>query len=70
MVDLEKASIPLIASWKDEFKEIRQDFHRNPEIGLDTPRTSKKIADFLRSYGVDEVHDYCGGWGVVGVVYG
>ncbi|GAB1826691.1 MAG: amidohydrolase [Burkholderiales bacterium] len=70
VVDLKKASIPLIESWKDEFREIRQDFHRNPEIGLDTPRTSKKIADFLRSYGVDEVHEKIGGCGVVGVVYG
>ena len=29
VVDLKKASIPLIESWKDEFREIRQDFHRN-----------------------------------------
>lgn len=70
VVDLDKAAIPLIVSWKDEFKQIRQDFHRNPEIGLETPITSKKIADLLRKYGVDEVHEKIGGYGVVGVVYG
>lgn len=35
-----------------------------------TPRTSRIIADLLKDYGVDEVHEGVGGDGVVGVIYG
>lgn len=42
---------------KEELRRIRQDFHIHPEIGLITPRTSRIIADLLRKYGVDEVHE-------------
>lgn len=51
-------------------KDIRRDFHKNPEIGLVTPQTSGKIASLLRSFGVNEVHEGIGGCGVVGVVRG
>ncbi len=61
---------PTINQWKDEFAAVRKDFHQHPEIGLETKRTSKKIAEMLRSFGVDEVHEKIGGWGVVGVIKG
>lgn len=70
LIDLSKASDPLIELWKDEFKQIRRDFHRYPELGLDTPCTSQKIEEYLRSYGVDEIHTGIGGHGVVAVING
>ncbi|MCD8338688.1 MAG: M20/M25/M40 family metallo-hydrolase, partial [Burkholderiales bacterium] len=61
---------PLLTEWKDEFTKIRKDFHQHPEIGLETPRTSKIIADKLREFGVDEVHENIGGYGVVAIIKG
>lgn len=46
------------------WREMRQDFHRDPEVGLDLPRTKAKVAGYLRGLGV-EVHE---GTGVVGVL--
>ena len=54
----------------EQLKEIRRDFHRNPEIGLETPRTSRIIADLLKEYGVDRIEEGIGGFGVVGVIKG
>jgi hippurate hydrolase len=70
VVQLDKVCDPLLYSWKDEFKAIRQDFHRNPEIGLETPETSRKIVELLKSYGVDSVDYGLGGHGVVAVIKG
>ncbi len=50
----------LMAGW-------RHDFHRNPELGFDEHRTSKKVADLLTSFGI-EVHTGIGRTGVVGVL--
>lgn len=55
---------------KEELKKIRRDFHIHPEIGLVTPRTSARIAQLLKDYGVDEIHERVGGYGVVGVIRG
>ncbi len=54
---------PEIAAW-------RQDFHRHPELMYDLPRTSGKVADLLRSFGVDEVTEGIGRTGVVAVIRG
>lgn len=48
----------------DDLVKIRHDFHRNPELGFQETRTKAKIAQMLRSYGL-EVHE---GVGVVGVL--
>lgn len=68
--DFLKNCEPLILADQDELKAIRRDFHQNPEIGLETPRTSGIIAELLKKWGVDEVHTGIGGHGVVGVIYG
>lgn len=47
-----------------KLREIRQDFHRSPELGFEEAQTKAKIADLLREYGL-EVHE---GVGVVGVL--
>lgn len=68
--DFNKNAFPQIKEYAQTLKDIRRDFHKNPEIGLVTPQTSGKIASLLRSFGVDEVHEGIGGCGVVGVVRG
>lgn len=70
VVDLDAISDSLLVQWKDEFKNIRQDFHRHPEIGLVTPRTSAVIAEKLKEYGVDQIETGIGGHGVVAVIKG
>lgn len=54
---------PEIAAW-------RQDFHRHPELLFDVHRTAQKVAELLRSFGVDEVTEGIGKTGVVGVIRG
>ena len=54
---------PTIVEW-------RHDFHRNPELQYELPKTAAKVADLLRSFGCDEVVEGVGKSGVVGVIYG
>ncbi len=62
--------IPRIEAFADELSEIRQDFHAHPELGFEEVRTSRIVAEKLRAYGVDEVHEGIGGTGVVGLIRG
>ncbi|ASM71176.1 MULTISPECIES: M20 aminoacylase family protein [Roseobacteraceae] len=62
--------IPKIEAFADELTAIRQDFHAHPELGFEEVRTSGIVADKLRAYGVDEVHEGLGGTGVVGLIRG
>ncbi len=54
--------LPQVVTW-------RRDFHQFPELGLQETRTSRIIADHLRSLGMD-VQTGVGGTGVVGVLKG
>ena len=62
--------IPRIEAFAAELTEIRQDFHAHPELGFEEVRTSRIVAEKLRVYGVDEVHEGIGGTGVVGLIRG
>ena len=44
--------------------ELRQEFHRNPELGFQEHRTKARVAEILRDLGL-EVHE---GIGVVGIL--
>jgi len=44
--------------------ELRHDFHRNPELGFQENRTKTKVADYLKTIGL-EVHE---GVGVIGIL--
>ncbi|TRW97384.1 amidohydrolase [Paracoccus sp. M683] len=55
--------LPEITAW-------RRDFHEHPELLYDVHRTAGKVADLLRSFGVDEVVEGIGQTGVVGVIKG
>ena len=65
------ASIDQLAS-KVQRKVIRfrHDFHKNPELSNREFRTAKKVADHLRSLGLDEVHTDIAPTGVVGLLKG
>ncbi len=54
---------PKIVKW-------RHDFHRNPELQYELPKTAAKVADLLRSFGCDQVVEGVGKSGVVGVIHG
>jgi amidohydrolase len=59
------------AANKIESKSIdwRRDIHQNPELGNNEYRTAKKIADHLRTLGI-EVKENVGKTGVVGILKG
>src|SRR6478609_4582864 len=59
-----------IAEFADEVAEWRRDFHVHPELQYELPRTSGKVAELLRSFGVDEVVIGIAQSGVVGVIRG
>jgi len=62
--------MPEIAAAEAELLEIFKDLHAHPEIGFEETRTSAIVAEKLRAYGVDEVHEGLGGTGVVGLIRG
>jgi amidohydrolase len=49
--------------------EWRRDFHMNPELSNAEVRTSRKVAELLRTFGI-EVTEGIGGHGVVGLLRG
>nr|WP_321511602.1 M20 aminoacylase family protein [uncultured Celeribacter sp.] len=49
---------------------FRHDLHENPELLYELPRTAMKVAEALRTAGVDEVIEGLGKTGVVGVIHG
>ena len=59
-----------VAEFQREIAEWRQDFHRNPELQYDVQRTAGRVAELLRSFGVDDVVTGIGRTGVVGVIKG
>jgi len=59
-----------IAEFADEVAEWRRDFHVHPELQYELPRTSGRVAELLRSFGVDEVVTGIAQSGVVGVIKG
>ncbi len=48
----------------------RHHIHANPELGFKEHETARFVAEKLRSFGLDEVHEGIGGTGVVGVLRG
>lgn len=55
----------------DEVVSWRRDFHEFPEMGYKEERTSKKIAELLRSFGAEDVKENVGtGYGVTALIHG
>lgn len=61
---------PEIAQFADDLTAIRHDFHAHPELGFEETRTAGIVAEKLKEYGVDEVHEGLGATGVVGIIKG
>ena len=59
-----------IADFHADMTEWRQDLHRHPELALQETRTSARVQELLKSFGVDEVHAGMAKTGVVGVIRG
>ena len=62
--------LPEIAAQADALTAIRRDLHAHPELGFEETRTAAIVAERLRAWGVDEVHEGIGGTGVVGLIRG
>lgn len=50
-------------------QEVRRDFHRHPELRFREGRTAARVAEHLKSFGM-EVEEGVGGTGVVGLFHG
>ena len=63
---------------KDEIKRdfqllcaLRQELHAQPELGFEEKRTSARVAELLRSWGIEVTHGQIGGaTGVIGTLKG
>ncbi len=62
--------LPIIDESTAELTEIFKDLHAHPEIGFTEVRTAGIVAEKLRAYGVDEVHEGIAKTGVVGIIKG
>jgi hippurate hydrolase len=59
-----------VADYHAEMTAWRRDLHQHPELALQETRTSQRVQELLRSFGVDEVHAGIAKTGVVGVIRG
>ena len=57
-----------IQQLKAELIELRRDFHRHPELGLEEFRTSGRVTDYLENLGLEV--NRMGKTGVVGLLRG
>ncbi len=59
-----------IAANADEMQRWRQHLHANPEIEFDCHKTAAFVADRLREFGVDEIHEGIATSGLVAIIEG
>ncbi|KMK67022.1 M20 aminoacylase family protein [Puniceibacterium sp. IMCC21224] len=59
-----------IAEFAEDMTAWRRHLHQHPELGLECHQTAEFVADKLREFGVDEVHQGLATSGVVGVIRG
>lgn len=57
-----------IAEWQNELTAWRRHLHARPELGFEEVETSAFVAEKLRSFGIDEIHEGLARTGVVGVI--
>ncbi len=57
-------------SLQPELVAIRRCFHAHPELRMDTPWTESRIVDYLRSFGIQDIHQGIGGHGVAAMICG
>ncbi len=59
-----------IAAFADDMKEWRQQLHRIPELGVECHKTAAFVAERLRAFGVDELHEGLATTGMVAIING
>ena len=59
-----------IAAFAPEMAEWRRWLHRHPELEFDLPQTAAFVAERLRSFGVDELHEGIATSGIVALIRG
>ncbi|MEM6463284.1 MAG: M20 aminoacylase family protein [Pseudomonadota bacterium] len=59
-----------IADMVPQAREWRRWLHQNPELLFDLPKTSGYIAERLKAFGVDEIHENIAETGIVAVING
>ncbi len=64
------AVINRIADWAEDMNEWRHWLHAHPELALECPQTAAFVAERLREFGVDEIHEGIGVTGLVAIING
>lgn len=59
-----------IAGFADEMQGWRRHLHRHPELGFDCHQTAAFVAERLREFGVDEIHEGIARTGLVALIHG
>ena len=59
-----------IADFADDMTAWRRHLHSIPELGLDCPMTAAFVAERLREFGVDEIHEGIAQTGIVALIEG
>ncbi len=59
-----------IAGYADEMTEWRRWLHRHPELGFECHKTAAFVAEKLRAFGVDEIHEGIATTGIVAIING
>ncbi|WP_411351001.1 M20 aminoacylase family protein [Leisingera aquaemixtae] len=59
-----------IADYAEEMKAWRRYLHQIPELALDLPKTAAFVAERLREFGVDELHEGIAQTGMVAIING
>lgn len=62
--------LPDFRDLAEELRSWRRDLHAHPELAFEEHRTAGIVADKLRAFGLDQVHEGIGKTGVVGVLRG
>ena len=58
------------ADLQNEMASWRHEFHEYPELQFDLPRTTKKITELLKGFGVDSIKSEVGKSGIVAEIHG
>ena len=59
-----------IADFADDMKDWRRWMHRHPELEFDCHQTAGFVAERLREFGVDEVHEGIAETGIIAIING
>ena len=50
--------MPDFKKYEDELIALRREFHKYPELSLKEFETSKKIKNYLKSYGIENIREF------------